>query len=66
MIDIKFFKRKSRGGQGEHPQKIPGIKALSPLVDEVSALDAESRKAKRRRNDLRASGTRISKEESVH
>ena len=45
MIDIKFLRRKSRGSQGETSEKNNQDEKL-PLVDEVIALDTESRKAK--------------------
>lgn len=60
MIDIKFLREKSRGGKGKYPQKFQDAKL--PLVDEVVALDAESRKVQQEADELRARRNKISKE----
>ena len=60
MIDIKFL-RENPDVVKENIKKKFQDEKLS-LVDEVIALDAESRKAKQEADDLRASRNRISKE----
>ena len=60
MIDIKFLRENLEVVKENIRKKFQDEK-LS-LVDEVIALDAESRKAKQEADDLRASRNRISKE----
>ena len=60
MIDIKFLRENPEVVKENIRKKFQDEK-LS-LVDEVIALDAESRKAKHEADDLRASRNRISKE----
>ena len=60
MIDIKFLRENPEVVKENIRKKFQDEK-LS-LVDEVSALEAESRKAKQEADDLRASRNRISKE----
>ena len=60
MIDIKFLRENPEVVKENIRKKFQDEK-LS-LVDEVIALDAESRKAKQEADDLRASRNRISKE----
>ena len=60
MIDIKF-KRENHEVVKENIRKKLQDEKL-PLVDEVIALDAESRKAKQEADELRAAKNRISKE----
>ena len=63
MIDIKFLRENPEVVKENIRKKFQDEK-LS-LVDEVIALDAESRKAKQEADDLRASRNRISKEIGV-
>ncbi|MCM1101050.1 MAG: serine--tRNA ligase [Acetatifactor muris] len=60
MIDIKFLRENPDLVKENIKKKFQDDKL--PLVDEVIALDAESRKAKQEADDLRASRNRISKE----
>ena len=60
MLDIKFLRENPEVVKENIRKKFQDEK-LS-LVDEVIALDAESRKAKQEADDLRASRNRISKE----
>ena len=60
MLDIKFLRQNPDVVKENIKKKFQDEK-LS-LVDEVIALDAESRKAKQEADDLRASRNRISKE----
>ena len=60
MIDIKFLRENPEVVKENIRKKYQDEKL--PLVDEVIALDAESRKAKQEADDLRASRNRISKE----
>ena len=60
MIDIKFLRENPDAVKENIKKKFQDNKL--PLVDEVIALDAESRKAKQEADDLRASRNKISKE----
>lgn len=60
MIDIKFLRENPEVVKQNIKNKFQDEKL--PLVDEVIALDAESRKAKQEADDLRASRNKISKE----
>ena len=60
MIDIKFLRENPDIVKENIKKKFQDEKL--PLVDEVIALDAESRKAKQEGDDLRAAKNRISKE----
>ena len=60
MIDIKFLRENPEVVKENIRKKYQDEKL--PLVDEVIALDTESRKAKQEADDLRASRNRISKE----
>ena len=60
MIDIKFLKENPDVVKENIRRKFQDEKL--PLVDEVIALDAESRKAKQEADDLRANRNKISKE----
>ena len=60
MIDIKFLRENPDVVKENIKKKFQDEKL--PLVDEVIALDAESRKAKQEGDDLRASRNKISKE----
>ncbi len=60
MIDIKFLRDNPEAVKENIRKKFQDEKL--PLVDEVIALDAESRKAKQEADDLRASRNKISKE----
>ncbi len=60
MIDIKFLRENPDLVKENIKKKFQDEKL--PLVDEVIALDAESRKAKQEADDLRAYRNRISKE----
>lgn len=60
MIDIKFLRENPEIVKENIRKKFQDAKL--PLVDEVIALDAESRRAKQEGDDLRASRNRISKE----
>lgn len=63
MIDIKFLRENPDLVKENIKKKFQDEKL--PLVDEVIALDAESRKAKQEADDLRANRNRISKEIGV-
>ncbi len=60
MIDIKFLRENPEIVKENIKKKFQDEKL--PLVDEVIALDAESRKAKQEADDLRANRNKISKE----
>ena len=60
MIDIKFLRENPDVVKENIRRKVQDEKL--PLVDEVIALDAESRKAKQEADDLRANRNKISKE----
>ena len=60
MIDIKFLRENPDVVKENIRKKFQDEKL--PLVDEVIALDAESRKAKQEADDLRANRNKISKE----
>mgnify|MGYP001771506597 CR=1 FL=1 len=60
MIDIKFLRENPDVVKENIRRKFQDEKL--PLVDEVIALDAESRKAKQEADDLRAHRNKISKE----
>ena len=60
MIDIKFLRENPDVVKENIRRKFQDEKL--PLVDEVIALDAESRKAKQEADDLRANRNKISKE----
>ncbi len=60
MIDIKFLRENPDVVKENIKKKFQDAKL--PLVDEVIALDIESRKAKQEADDLRASRNKISKE----
>ena len=60
MIDIKFLRENPEIVKQNIRNKFQDKKL--PLVDEVIALDAESRKAQQRANDLRADRNKYSKE----
>ena len=60
MIDIKFLRENPEVVKENIRKKFQDEKL--PLVDEVIALDAESRKAKQEADELRAAKNRISKE----
>lgn len=60
MIDIKFLRENPEVVKQNIKNKFQDEKL--PLVDEVIALDSESRKAKQEADDLRASRNKISKE----
>ncbi len=60
MIDIKFLRENPDAVKENIKKKFQDSKL--PLVDEVIALDAESRKAKQEADDLRANRNKISKE----
>ena len=60
MIDIKFLRENPEVVKENIKKKFQDSKL--ELVDEVIALDAESRKAKQEADDLRASRNKISKE----
>ena len=60
MIDIKFLRENPEIVKENIKKKYQDEKL--PLVDEVIALDVESRKAKQEADDLRAARNRISKE----
>ena len=60
MIDIKFLRENPDVVKENIKKKFQDAKL--PLVDEVIALDEESRKAKQEADDLRASRNKISKE----
>ncbi|MCM1327678.1 MAG: serine--tRNA ligase [Bacteroidales bacterium] len=60
MIDIKFLRENPEVVKENIRKKFQESKL--PMVDEVIALDAESRKVKQEADDLRASRNRISKE----
>ena len=60
MIDIKFLRENPEVVKENIKKKFQDEKL--PLVDEVIALDAESRKAKQEADDLRANRNKISKE----
>ena len=63
MIDIKFLRENPDIVKENMKKKFQDGKL--PLVDEVIALDAESRKAKQEADDLRANRNKISKEIGV-
>ena len=63
MIDIKFLRENPDIVKENMKKKFQDGKL--PLVDEVIALDAESRKAKHEADDLRANRNKISKEIGV-
>ncbi len=60
MIDIKFLRENPEAVKENIRKKFQDEKL--PMVDEVIALDAESRKVKQEADDLRASRNRVSKE----
>lgn len=60
MIDIKFLRENPEAVKENIKKKFQDSKV--GLVDEVIALDAESRKSKQEADDLRASRNKISKE----
>lgn len=60
MIDIKFLRENPEAVKENIRKKFQEEKL--PLVDEVIALDAESRKAKQEADELRANRNKISKE----
>jgi seryl-tRNA synthetase len=60
MIDIKFLRENPDAVKENMKKKFQDSKL--PLVDEVIALDAESRKAKQEADELRANRNKISKE----
>ena len=60
MIDIKFLRENPEAVKENIKKKYQDAKL--PLVDEVIALDAESRKTQQEADDLRASRNKISKE----
>ena len=60
MIDIKFLRENPEVVKENIKKKFQDSKLA--LVDEVIALDAESRKAKQEADDLRANRNKISKE----
>ena len=60
MIDIKFLRENPEAVKENIKKKYQDAKL--PLVDEVIALDAESRKVKQEADELRAQKNRISKE----
>lgn len=60
MIDIKFLRENPEVVKENIKKKFQDAKL--PLVDEVIALDVESRKAKQEADDLRATRNKISKE----
>lgn len=60
MIDIKFLRENPDAVKENIKKKFQDEKL--PLVDEVIALDLESRKAKQEADELRANRNRISKE----
>ena len=60
MIDIKFLRENPDVVKENIKKKFQDSKL--PLVDEVIALDAESRRVKQEADDLRASRNKISKE----
>ena len=60
MIDIKFLRENPDLVKENIKKKFQDAKL--PLVDEVIALDAESRKAKQEADDLRANRNKVSKE----
>jgi len=60
MIDIKFLRENPEAVKENIKKKFQDNKL--ELVDEVIALDAESRKAKQEADDLRANRNKISKE----
>ena len=60
MLDIKFLRENPEIVKENIRKKFQDAKL--PLVDEVIALDVESRKAKQEADDLRAARNRISKE----
>ena len=60
MIDIKFLRENPEAVKENIKKKFQDSKL--PLVDEVIALDAESRKTKQEADDLRANRNKLSKE----
>jgi len=60
MIDIKFLRENPDAVKENIKKKFQDAKL--PLVDEVIALDAESRKTQQEADDLRANRNKISKE----
>ena len=60
MLDIKFLRENPDVVKENIKKKFQDEKL--PLVDEVIALDAESRKVKQEADDLRANKNKISKE----
>ena len=60
MIDIKFLRENPEAVKENIKKKFQDSKL--PLVDEVIALDEESRKTKQEADDLRASRNKLSKE----
>ncbi len=60
MIDIKFLRENPEAVKENIKKKFQDSKL--PLVDEVIALDEESRKAKQEADDLRANRNKLSKE----
>ena len=60
MIDIKFLRENPETVKENIRKKFQDEKL--PLVDEVIQLDAESRKAQKEADELRADRNRISKE----
>ena len=60
MIDIKFLRENPEAVKENIKKKFQDSKL--PLVDEVIALDEESRKTKQEADDLRANRNKLSKE----
>lgn len=60
MIDIKFLRENPEAVKENIRKKFQDAKL--PLVDEVVALDAESRKVQQEADELRARRNKISKE----
>ena len=60
MIDIKFLRENPEAVKENIKKKLQDSKL--PLVDEVIALDEESRKTKQEADDLRANRNKLSKE----
>ena len=60
MIDIKFLRENPEAVKENIKKKFQDSKL--PLVDEVIALDEESRKTKQEADDLRAKRNQLSKQ----
>ena len=60
MIDIKFLRENPEAVKENIKKKFQDSKL--PLVDEVIALDEESRKTKQEADDLRANRNKLSKQ----